>query len=358
MPRVIGVDPGTVSFDLYGLADGKPFLEHSIPAPSLAEHPEAVVELLLAAQPLDLVAGPSGYGLPCVRIEDVGERELRLMFLPEPGGPSPLPGLTALVERLRAERLAVVFLPGVIHLPTVPARRKLNRVDIGTADKLCVAAYAIEDEALYLNLQWRETAFVLVEVGGAFTAVLSVVGGQIVSGQGGSSGPLGYLGAGALDGDAACLLREVTKQSVFSGGAAFVAADPGASPEALLLRDDDVALLARAALVESIVRAVAAEIAVAPAPREILLSGRLTALDGFRDPIATALSRFAPVRVLTAGAAKAAARGAAIIADGLAGGSYGGLVDTMRLREARGSVLDHLFLSGSDKAKAWVAGGS
>src|SRR3990170_2948122 len=48
--------------------------------------------------------------------------------------------------RCRA-RLAVVFTPGVIHLPSVPVHRKANRIDLGTADKGCSAALAIDEQA-------------------------------------------------------------------------------------------------------------------------------------------------------------------------------------------------------------------
>jgi len=357
MPRVVGIDPGTHSFDVCGLADGEAFLERSLPSSLVTAHPETLVEVLLDAGPLNLIAGPSGYGLPCLPIDSVGDRELRLMLLPSGSQESPLKGLSRLVTSLREARLPVVFLPGAIHLPTVPARRKLNRVDIGTADKVCSAAYAIDDESRRLKVPWGETAFVLVELGYAFTAVLSVAAGRIVSGQGGSSGPMGYLAAGALDGEAACLLGRVAKDTLFSGGAAFVAGAPEAAPAELLARDDDVALMARAALVEGVARAVAAELAVAPAPREILLSGRLVRLDGFRDALAAALSRFAPVQRLHSGAVKEAARGAALIADGLAGGSYRGLVEAMRLREARGTAVDHLYMAGANEAKEWAANG-
>ncbi|HJS59524.1 MAG TPA: DUF1464 family protein, partial [Vicinamibacteria bacterium] len=102
---------------------------------------------------------------------------------------------------------------------------------------------------------------------------------------------------------------------------------------------------------------VAAELAVAPAPREILLSGRLVRLAGFRDALAAALSRFATVQRLASGAVKEAARGAALLADGLAGGSYRGLVEAMRLREARGTVVDHLYMAGATEAKEWAANG-
>jgi predicted butyrate kinase (DUF1464 family) len=44
-----------------------------------------------------------------------------------------------------------------------------------------------------------------------------------------------------------------------------------------------------------------------------------------------------------AATAKQGAQGAALIADGLAGGAQRPLVDRLRIREARGTVLDHLI---------------
>jgi predicted butyrate kinase (DUF1464 family) len=351
MPRVVGIDPGSVSLDLCGLDDGAAFLEWSCPTAELAEGPGPVIEVLHGASPLDLIAGPSGYGLPLVPIEALGERELALMLLPPPGSGG-IEGLGSVLRALRDARLPVVFTPGAIHLPTVPRHRKLNRVDLGTADKVCVAALAIEDQAHRLGLAYGQTAFVLVELGGAFTAVLSVDGGRIVSGQGGSSGPLGFRSAGALDGEAAFLLGRVGKATVFSGGVASVA------PEALAARADEAAATARAALAEGVAKAVAAELTIVPWAREILLSGRLAALPGFREPVAAALAGLGrPLHELASpGTAKPAARGAALVADGLAGGRHAGLVEAMRLREARGTILDHLHLAGADAVRGRWAG--
>ena len=41
---------------------------------------------------------------------------------------------------------------------------------------------------------------------------------------------------------------------------------------------------------------------------------------------------------------KEAAQGAAIIANGLAGGSYSQLIETMQIRKAKGTSLDHILL--------------
>ncbi|HXW00001.1 MAG TPA: DUF1464 family protein, partial [Anaerolineae bacterium] len=191
MARVVGIDPGTLSFDLCGLEDGKLFLDLTIPAKEIASNPQSLVDALNAAQPLDLVIGPSGYGLPWIPIQEFSERELFLFILVderERGQASPLGGMRELITCLLASGLPVIFAPGVIHLPTVPAYRKANKIDMGTADKLCCVALGILDQAHQHHLDYDQTSFIYVEAGGAFTAVLAVQYGQIVDGLGGSSG--------------------------------------------------------------------------------------------------------------------------------------------------------------------------
>src|SRR5256885_6346039 len=84
MPRVIGIDPGTVSIDLCGLDDGRVFLDRSWPTAEALADPAGFVTQLEAAGPLDLVAGPSGYRLPPTRVQDATEADLRLAFLAGP----------------------------------------------------------------------------------------------------------------------------------------------------------------------------------------------------------------------------------------------------------------------------------
>jgi predicted butyrate kinase (DUF1464 family) len=67
MPRVIGIDPGTITLDVCGLEDGRVFLDRSFPTSNALADPSVLVGLLESAEPLDLVAGPSGYGLPLIR---------------------------------------------------------------------------------------------------------------------------------------------------------------------------------------------------------------------------------------------------------------------------------------------------
>jgi predicted butyrate kinase (DUF1464 family) len=281
-----------------------------------------LVSALVQQGPFDLVLGPSGYGLPLVAASDVGERELALMVLvraDEPERHVGVPGMRSIIRALIAADLPLVFGPGAIHLPTVPAYRKWNRIDVGTADKVASAALCIADQADRLGIGFDETSFVMLELGGAFSAALAVDGGQIVDGIGGSAGPIGAQACGALDAEVAYLLGgALSKRTVFSGGAAgdWLALEEGAAKAAL-------------ALTVSV-----------PAPREILVTGR-----NARHELATRFER--PVRFVEL----AAARGAAALADGLAGGRYAPLVDRMRLREASGTALDHLRVEGAERIR-------
>lgn len=358
MPRVIGIDPGTTSFGLCGLEDGRVFLEASISAEQVARTPALIIEHLTAALPLDLIAAPSGYGLPLVPVGAVSEDQLNLFILvrdDERGQPEIVGGLRAMVELMRDRRLPAVLVPGVIHLPTVPAHRKVNRIDMGTADKLCVAALGIWDQARRLRLSPEGTSFLLLELGGAFTAALAIDGGQIVDGIGGAGGGLGYRALGTLDGEVAYALGRVPKSALFSGGAAFIAGDPRLPPEDLPGRvaGDPRARIAWNALLESVEKMIAALRVSLAEPREVLLSGRLSRIPAIAEAVAARLSRVAPVRQIggLSSACKEAAQGAALIADGLVGGPNRDLVEAMKLREARGTVLDHLHVAGADAVR-------
>ena len=332
MTRVAGVDPGTVSFDICALDDGEVVFERSFPTADVGADPALLVDALVEGGPFELVLGPAGYGLPLVPVEQVGDRELALMLLvreDEPEGRVGVGGMRSIIRALIAARLPLVFGPGAIHLPTIPGYRKWNRIDLGTADKVASVALGIADQAQRLGVDFAETSFVLIELGGAFSAALAVDGGRIVDGCGGSSGPIGARACGAMDAEVAYLIgAALSKRTVFSGGALD-------SPDGPL------------ALVEGAAKAALALTVSVPAPREILLTGRLA--PRMEEELATRLTHVAPVRL--AAGVKAAAHGAAVLADGLVGGRYAALVDRLGVRDASGSVLDHLRIHGADSIR-------
>jgi predicted butyrate kinase (DUF1464 family) len=326
MPRVAGVDPGTVSFDLCVLQDGEPVVEEVFQTGSLSEDSAPLLDALVRHGPYDLVYGPSGYGLPLVAAADVGERELAEMVLvrrDESRANVGLGGVRSLLRSLARSGLPVVFGPGVIHLASVPAHRKYNRIDMGTADKV-----------------------VLLEMGGAFTGVLAIDGGQIVDGLGGSSGPLGVRAPGALDGELAYLLGPaLRKNTLFSGGALDLR---GAGGDLAASWHSPEHAEGWAALLEAAAKAVRALTVSVRTPREIVVSGRLARLPELVAALTATLDNVAPVVTLIPGAASAAAHGGALLADALVRGGNASLADVLRLRECRGTALDHLRVAGSE----------
>lgn len=330
MPRVIGVDPGTLSIDLCGLDGGAVWLDRSLATPDALRDPSLLPTLLGAGGAPELIAGPSGYGLPMISAAQATEPDLRLAFLTGEGEEGGIGGLRRVARQLGESGLPVIYTPGVIHLPTVPEHRKLNRVDMGTADKVAAAALGIWDQARRFKATPSQVSFILLELGGAFTAALAVDRGAIVDGLGGTSGAMGWRSSGAWDGEVAYLAGTVDKAMLFRGGRSDGRTD-----------DDPLGLVA---YVEGAHKAVLALTASLPRPREILLSGRHASDPEVRVALEPRLAAIAPVRDLAGFAriAKQGAQGAALIANGLAGGEHAPLVEALRLREAQGTVLDYL----------------
>ncbi len=343
MVRVAGTDPGTSSLDLLVLQDGAVADQMRLMPEQIRADPSLPVRWLQERGPFDLIAGPSGYGLPLVRAADCGERELALMSLvrlDEHGHSGGVAKFTAILRALCTSGLPVVFLPGVIHLPTVPPQRKRNRIDLGTADKLCVAALALAQDAQ--RRPFAESTFCLIELGSVFSACLVIRAGQIVDGVGGTSGPPGWGSGGAWDGEFAYLLGPLSKRDLFAGGCGPTA------------RDEDLA-----GFREGLVKAVAGLQVATPFDR-VVLSGRLLETEtALAEAVAADLTRFGTVERLPAlpGAwVKHAAQGAALLADGLAGGQHAALVEALALRSAGGTVLDWLCHPRADEVRRAFGG--
>ena len=350
MTRVAGCDPGTSSLDVLVLEDGTVAGQARFEPDQLRDDPEAPVRWLRDRGPFDLIAGPSGYGLPLVPAADCTDSQLALMSLVRPdecGAATGVAGFSRVVRAFRDSGLPVVFLPGVIHLPTVPEHRKHNHIDLGTPDKLGVAALAIAQVA---DTWTREDPICVVELGSGFTTVMVVnERGELVDGAGGTAGPLGWQSGGTWDGETAYLLSPLAKADLFEGGAAAIA-------------DHE---MRRAAFLESLLKTVAGLCGLHEPYdhfEKILLSGRLFAtepafieslhLDSMLAPFARSSYEVQTIAPLDGAWVKEAAQGAAIIADGLAGGQYRSLVEGLRLREARGTVLDWVTYPRADEVRA------
>ena len=118
--RILGIDPGTVSFDLCLLEDKEIVFEDSIPSTAVAEKPEDFAAECLSLN-LDVMIAPSGMGLNNRRLSELTPREMFELTLVREGEEVPvLEGMKKFLTIVREAGLEIFFLPGVIQLPTVP----------------------------------------------------------------------------------------------------------------------------------------------------------------------------------------------------------------------------------------------
>src|SRR5271166_2049310 len=111
------MDPGTSSLDVLALEDGRAIAQHRFSPQQLQADPALPLSWLQQHGPFNLIAGPSGYGLPLVRAEQCRERDLALMALVRPderGQARGVLGFSAQLRILSQSTLPILFLPGVI----------------------------------------------------------------------------------------------------------------------------------------------------------------------------------------------------------------------------------------------------
>ncbi|MFX1442365.1 MAG: DUF1464 family protein [Promethearchaeota archaeon] len=351
MVRVIGIDPGSKSWDFFGLDDNKIILDTSIPTKELIQAPQKAITIIKSVKDIDLIVAPSGFGLPLKNVKDLNERDIFYTLLKfEQKEKDKLIGLGEILRLIKADKIPAIMVPGVKHLPTIPRYRKINKIDMGTADKLCTAVTGIRDQMEKLQLSPEKINFIMVEIGYGFTAVLAIENGQIVDGIGGSN-IMGFRACGSLDGELAYLIKIIKKKNIYKGGVASIAgySDLSLKEITLLAEKDDQIKTALKAYLSSVKKAVfgiSSSFSTKDKIKEILLAGRGADLVYLRERINKSLKDVAPVRLMKSYSqiAKHAAQGAAMIANGLLGGEYAPIINNLRIQEASGSILDDIYI--------------
>ena len=341
--KILGIDPGTVSFDLCLLDDDKITFEDSLPSRIVAERPEELAGRCLRLNPTAIIA-PSGYGLPNRRLRELTPKEIFEITLVREGESVPvLDGMRKFFGIVGESAVDVLFVPGIIQLPTVPRWRKLNKIDMGTADKMAIGALSVETISRNKAAGYAEVDHIVVELGGGYNALVTIEKGRIINGIGGTlfPGP-GFMNSGAMDAELAYLLGGFEKALLFEGGASCLARRGGMTMDDFAPQSCPEAFNA---FVDGVALAVCSQRGLLDG-REVYLSGRLTRYGNIYHPVRSRLEKlgYAVGRLpLLSDKSKAAAQGYAVVGNGLCGGRYQPLVEHMMIDKAEGSVLDHVY---------------
>lgn len=323
-----GIDAGTSTYEVFAMEDGVEFFSYEVDTEKVRKNPEIIVDALLQTN-AKVAAGISGYGLPVKKFSELSEEDIFLMTLSEEDEAAV--GLRRLIRLVMKKEFEIYTIPGVIHLTTVPEWRKINRIDMGTPDKVCAVALAMKELSDWEN--YSKQSFILVEAGYGFNAFIAVENGKIVDGIGGTSGFPSYLSPGSIDAELVHLLSSFPKKLIFSGGIRSY----------LYMRAEECSFesMSKKAvewMIEFMKKGIkAVEVSIGE-NNKIVTSGRFFKNSRYRKMFEEAFSEY---EILNLERDKSA-EGAAIIADGLAGGIYRKLVDALEIRNARGSVLDYI----------------
>lgn len=351
MVRALGIDPGTGSWDVLGLKDGgEVFMDVSIPTKKVMKDAEMLISLLEKNQPWDMIVAPSGHGIPLKPISEVTDEDILKATLRKQKDPK-IMGIGRILSLMRERDIKGYVVPGVKQLGTVPSHFKYNKIDMGTADKVCCVAACIVDQANRLSIPWEKTSFIMVEIGYGFNALVAVENGKIIDGIGGSLGGMGFRAPGCLDGELAYLLDHISKKVIYSGGVTTVAGYPDLDPKELFLlaKKDKHVSDALDGFMHDLVKGIISLIPSFKNPqviKEIVISGRAT--NQIRNVLEKSIPRVFQLPIEIVGSiariSKTAAQGAALLANGLASGRYNALIDVMDLGNSNFDILGNLYV--------------
>ncbi|MFO8017812.1 MAG: DUF1464 family protein [Promethearchaeia archaeon] len=356
MKNVLGVDPGTKSWDFFGLSDKDVVVDTSIPSKELMEKPQKAIMIIESMEDIDLMVAPSGFGLPLKKVQGLDKDDIFFTLLKfKKKAKDQLLGLGDVLRLIKKADIPGIMVPGVKHLSTVPTYRKINKVDMGTADKLCTSVVGIKHQMERFHILPEKTNFIMVEIGHGFTAVLAVENGQIIDGIGGSN-IMGFRACGSLDGELAYLIKNIRKKNIYRGGVSYISGYPDLSIKEItfLAEKDEHVRNALKAYVDDVTKAVYAissSYLETHENMEILLAGRGAKIDYLRNMLVNSIESIAPVKLMGnySQIAKRAAQGAAFIANGLLDGEYEPIIDNLKLKEASGSILDDIYIPLDNK---------
>jgi len=311
---VLGIDPGTSRWGFVLMENGMVIKEDSVPTEKIKNNPEIALDMCKDAK---LIVAPSGYGTVMKKVSQLNDRDFKDMLLKreEEGSIMGLEKVLMMMADAKPELNAYVI-PGVKLLPTVPKEKKKGVIDMGTPDKLCAAVAGIVDQSKRLKLHYKEASFILAEIGYGFDAFIAVDGGRIVDGIGGTMASSTWRGE---DGEILHLKGLVSKNELKKNGLSPEKVREGALKDIKKLMAD----FGR------------------DGPKEILVSGSKAG-----EVFDFLSGKFKDVRLLNTCNSGNAAYGAAVIADGLAGGKFKEIVELIQLKKAKGGSLDFVDLNG------------
>jgi len=384
--RVLGIDPGSKSFDLFGYEfkldepnQREIFIEKVIKTNKIFKDPNRLFKILDELKPLDLIVAPSGFGIPLKQAKFINDDDVFQMTLRR-GKSKPTMGLGKVIQQLRSKKYPAIYIPSIKHLPTVPLKNVVNKIDLGTSDKLCSAVLGIEDMRNTNNLPLKEVSFIMIEVGGAFSAVTAIKEGKIIDGIGGTN-IMGMEAGGALDGEIAYLMGKIKKRTIYSGGAQYIGGEEEKrkvrakkkQPPQTDTKKKQRGNQLKHGLGKNKAKEKRIEIFIHHIKKavfsllvnyngginyldssssqnqkqgiQILLSGRMIKDKLIRTKLKNDLSEIGPVKIMETYSSKVkrAAQGAAIIGEGLLGGPSKSIIENLQIKKAQRHILDNIY---------------